>query len=370
MTLPASARAAVLAAVGEPLEVRELPVPAPEPGALIVRVRAATVCGTDVHIWEGGLGTAAVSLPIVPGHEIVGEIVALGEGAGRDSVGRPLRAGDRVIWTHESCGRCHYCTEMRQEELCRSRRIGMFQAIDRFPYLAGGFAEYSYVWPRAGRLRVPDEVEDAWAAAASCALRTVVNAFNRLGPLDHRHHVVIQGAGPLGLFATALASLRSPRSLTVVGAPAQRLEIARRWGATATVDLAEAPDAAQRRERLLALTEGRGPDVLFELSGGRDAFAEGLELVAPGGRYMVVGTTGGGRQSIDAPLIVGRELTILSTNSANTDAFALGLELLARHRDRFDWNAMIGREYSLDRATDALRSMQRYEEIKAVIRPS
>lgn len=367
--LPETARAAVLVKPGEPLEVRELPVPRPEPGAIVVRVLAATVCGTDVHMWEGGLGTARVELPIVAGHEVVGEAVALGDGAELDSLGIPIRPGDRLIWTHESCGHCHSCTILRQEELCTSRRIGMFNPISRFPYMAGAFAEYSYVWPRAGRVRVPDEVTDAWAAAAGCALRTVVNAFQRIGPIDGRHQLVIQGAGPLGLFATALASLRNPGRLIVIGGPKERLEVARRWGADAVVDIGVASTRDARRAEILELTGGRGPDVLLEMSGGRDAFSEGLDMLAAGGRYMVVGTTGGGAQSINAPQIVGKELTILSTNSANADAFALGLQLMARHRDRFDWDAMLGREYPLEGVTEALGRMQRYEEIKSVIRP-
>ena len=89
-------RAAVLEELGAPLRVREFPVPEPEPGAIIVAIEVATVCGSDLHIWEGDLGaTYTVPMPLIIGHEVVGRIVSLGAGAERDSVGRQLRLGGR-----------------------------------------------------------------------------------------------------------------------------------------------------------------------------------------------------------------------------------------------------------------------------------
>src|SRR3954467_8358312 len=103
--------AAVVTAGGEPLELREFALTAPDPGALLVKVDRATICGSDVHAWDGMLARSFdIQLPIVLGHETVGSIVALGDGARRDSVGTDLREGDRVVWEHEACGRCYECT--------------------------------------------------------------------------------------------------------------------------------------------------------------------------------------------------------------------------------------------------------------------
>lgn len=366
--LPKSARAAVMTAFGEPLEIRELPVAEPESGALTVKVLASTICGTDVHFWHGH-GNAGWRLPVVLGHEIVGSVAAIGSGADVDSLGQPLRVGDRVIWTHGPCGHCHNCTMLRHPEWCTNLRMGMGQPVGEHPFLAGGFAEYSYVWPSSGRVKVPDVVEDGWAAAASCALRTVISAFERLGELDDRNTLVIQGAGPLGLFATAVASIRKPKRLVVVGGPAERLALAREWGADTVVDIASEATPEARRERVLEAVGPRGADVVMEMSGGRNAFAEGVELLGDGGRYMVVGTIGGGNQSVNAPLVVMKALTILSNKSAFTGSFAAAVEFMARHRDRFDWGRMLGNEYPLERTTEALERMERFEEIKAVIRP-
>jgi L-iditol 2-dehydrogenase len=90
------ARAAVLTEFGKPLEIRKFPILGPEPGGLVVAVEAATVCGTDVHNWQGH--TSSLKPPVVPGHEGVGRIVAFGDHAEADSRGTPLALGDRVVW--------------------------------------------------------------------------------------------------------------------------------------------------------------------------------------------------------------------------------------------------------------------------------
>ena len=108
MSFPKTSRAAVVAAYGQPIEIRELPVPREEelePNALLVRVDVASICGSDVHQWDG-LTQALVpaSLPIILGHEMMGSVVAFGPGPREDSIGQPLQEGDRLLWTHVYCG--------------------------------------------------------------------------------------------------------------------------------------------------------------------------------------------------------------------------------------------------------------------------
>jgi L-iditol 2-dehydrogenase len=367
--LPATARAAVMTEFSAPLEIRELPVPEPEPRALVVKVRAASICGTDVHFWHGH-GNSTWRLPVVLGHEIVGEVAAIGAGADVDSLGRPLAIGDRVIWTHGPCGHCYNCTVLHHEEWCSNIRMGMSQPVEEPPHLAGGFAEYSYVWPSSGRVRVPDAVEDGWAAAASCALRTVISAFKRLGEIDESQTVVIQGAGPLGLFATAIASLRRPRRLVVIGAPAERLQLALDWGADEVVDLTADTTPEARRERVLEAVGPRGADVALELSGGRNAFAEGLELLGDGGRYMVVGTIGGEPQPVAVHRITNRELEVKGTYGAEIGSYHKALEFMKRTRGDYDFGLMLGERYGLHEVTTALERNRSLAEIKPVIDPA
>src|ERR1700761_2121949 len=103
----AEGRAAVLEQYGEPFTIRTFPVPEPEPGALVVDIDVAGVCGSDVHVWLGHrAGRLPISPPLILGHEMAGTVTAVGSGADVDSLGNPVRVGDRVVWAHTPCGRC------------------------------------------------------------------------------------------------------------------------------------------------------------------------------------------------------------------------------------------------------------------------
>lgn len=362
--------ASVVQEYGEPLEIVEYPVPVPEPGALTVRVDVATMCGSDVHAWEGAyVGILPVETPMILGHEVVGIVEAIGGGAELDSLGRPVRVGDRVVWAHEPCGRCFQCTVDREPTLCPNRRIGMMETSARPPHFSGTFAEYSYVWPKSGRIRVPDDVKSEWASAASCALRTVINGVERAGGIDYMHNVVVQGAGPVGLFCAAVLATHSPRQLIVIGAPDARLEVARSFGADHTISIEEQKDPEERTALVNELTDGRGADVVFEASGAPGAVTEGVGLVAANGRYVLIGSVGGAPQLVSAPRIVTRGLSVYGSMGGDIDSYYKALEFMRHTRSRFDFDRVIGDSYPLDRVTDALHRMQRFEDIKPVITP-
>lgn len=364
-----TARAAVLDEYGRPFVVREFPRPHAEPGGLVVEIEAATVCGSDVHVWRGHLADRLpISPPLILGHEMAGRITEIGPGAERDSIGQDLAIGDRVVWAHASCGSCPDCTLERAPELCANRYVGFLNDCSAPPHFTGTFAEVGIVRPGAGRVRVPDAVESAWAAAGSCALRTVVRALETAGAVDYRHDVVVQGAGPLGLFATALLSLLGPRRLIVVGGPADRLALAAEWGATDLVAIDDHPTPESRVEAVRALT-GRGAHVAFELAGAPGAVAEGVEMLAPNGRYVVMGTLGGDPQALDVARITLKGLTVRGSMSGHVGDYARAMELLERHRDRFDWSRMLGGPYGLHELDRAMEAMLRMDDIKPVIEP-
>lgn len=363
-------RAAVMTEYAGRFTIEEFPRPEPEPGGLVVDIEAATVCGSDLHVWLGHLaGRLPISPPLILGHEMAGRVTAVGSGAEVDSLGRPVRVGDRVVWAHTPCGRCHQCTVEREPTQCTDRYIGYLNDCSVAPHFTGTFAEIGRVVPGAGRLVVPDAVDSAWASAGSCALRTVVRALQVAGPVGLTDTVVVQGAGPLGLFATALLSLHSPRRLIVVGGPADRLALAAEWGATDTVSVEEHPDPAARAEIVAQLTGG-GPTLGFELAGAPGAVAEGIDLMGRGGRYVVMGTLGGERQAVDTARIATRGLRILGSMSGDIADYHVALEILERFRHRFDWDRMLGRRYGLDGLEEAMTSMRAMEQIKPVIEPA
>lgn len=368
--IPSTSRAAVLVDFGQSLEIREVEVPTSlEPGSILVRTAVATVCGTDVHRADGTAEPeyhAAAQLPVILGHEMTGHIVRLGEGVSADSIGQPLAVGDRIIWAHGFCGHCLNCVVEHRPTLCSNRRGYMMADCTTYPYLTGGFSEYCYVFPSSGRVKVPDEISDPVASAASCALRTVVHGFDRLGALDDRHHVVIQGAGPLGLFAVAKAVSSGPANVIVIGGPRQRLDLATSWGAHHTLDVA-VTSVDERVEAVLGSTNGRGADVVVEVSGVPEAFLEGMQLLRPGGRYLVVGQLHSQEVGFNPTTLVRKHAHLIGSLSGSIEHYYRGLEFLRHHADRFAWDDLTPSHYPLERIDEAFARMRSWDEIKPVI---
>jgi D-arabinose 1-dehydrogenase-like Zn-dependent alcohol dehydrogenase len=367
-TLPTFSKAAVIREFRQPIAIEEVPVPREvEAGAILTRIELCSICGTDVHLWQGSLAQN-VELPVILGHEMVGRIVAMGPGPERDSVGGSLRIGDRITWTHTSCGSCFFCVVAQQPTLCRYSRKYMYEPMTRFPYLLGGFAEYGYVMPEAGRVRVPDKVSNELASLSSCALRSVMNAMDALDGIGTTDTVVVQGAGPLGLLATAVAKIAGARRVGTIGAPDARLAIAAEFGADETLSI-ERTSPAERTDRLRSLTDGRGADIVMEFTGHPQAFNEGIDLIRRGGSYVVVGQLGSGTTTFQPSLIVSKQLRILGSLSGRAKAYWKALDFIEAHAAHVPFARMISNRYKLADVNVAMERMKNYQEIKPVIEP-
>jgi len=364
--IPDTSRAAVLRRFGDPLQIEDVPVPDRlEPGSLLVKTSVCSICGTDVHLASGNIALK-VDLPVIIGHEMTGRVVARGEDSGRDSIGQDVSIGDRILWTHTACGSCYYCTVTRQPTLCDNRRAYMYETMAAYPYLLGGFSEYIYVMPQSGRIRVPDAVDDAMASLSSCAFRSVMNAMNNLGPIEAHEYVVVQGVGPLGLLATAVARTRGARRVIAIGAPDARLDLAGELGAETTISI-DTTTHADRLEAILDMTDGRGADIVMEFTGHPPAFNEGLDLVRKGGRYLVVGQLGDGETAVKPSTIVKKNINVIGAFSGDARSYWQALQFAAQHAARLPLHKILSNRYALDDVNTALQRMKSFEEIKPVI---
>ncbi|HMA79653.1 MAG TPA: alcohol dehydrogenase catalytic domain-containing protein, partial [Candidatus Binatia bacterium] len=268
-------RAAVITEHNKPLTIQQVQIPKLDPGSLLVKITASTLCGTDVHRWHGPLGDTD-SLPIITGHEPCGTVQDVA-GERTDILGNPVKRGDRVVWSYVACGSCYYCTVACQPCICRSRASWGHNRSDQHPYLLGSCAEYMYVPKECLIIKVPDEVTSASAAASACAYRTVMHGYDRLGAIKSHETVVIQGSGPLGNFATAVAKDHGAKKVLVIGAPAARLEVTKKMGADGVLNLEEVTEEKQRRQWVKDHTDGRGADVVVQVANNM-AVPEGLTL--------------------------------------------------------------------------------------------
>lgn len=365
-SFPSTSRAAVLRGFKQPVAIEDVPVPRDiEPGALLVKTETCSICGTDVHLWQGAL-SLPVDLPVILGHEMVGRVVGFGPGADTDSAGQTLREGDRIVWTHTACNSCFYCTVARQPTLCVNRRAYMYENIERPPHLLGGFSEYVYVLPESARFRVPDAVSSPVASMASCAFRSVMNAWSNLGEIERHETVVVQGSGPLGLLACAVASIAGAQRVIVIGAPDARLDLAEAFGATQTISV-ERTTPEERLGQVRDLTEGRGADVVMEFTGHPGAFNEGLEMARRGGRYLVVGQLGEGETTFQPSMIVKRNLRLIGSFSGDARSYWEALRFVERWQERVPFERMISNRFGLDDVNTALGRMKAFQEIKPVI---
>lgn len=280
-------RLAVFTGPREPFELREYPLPELEPGAMLLKVTAANICGTDLHIWRGDMGADfgpghRPNTASAMGHEMTGRVHGLGKGLAADSLGQPLREGDRVTFAYfYPCRKCPTCAS-GDLYACPYTGFSTTIPLGEHPYFTGAFADYYYLRPGHVAFKLPDELSDELAAPVNCAFSEVAFGLEKAG-VTFGERVVIQGAGGLGLYATAIARERGAASVIVVDGQTARLEIAWGMGASETIDLNECPTAEARVARVKELTGGRGADVVVGVVGFAAAFAEGIRMVRKGG---------------------------------------------------------------------------------------
>lgn len=271
------------------LELRRVPVPEPGPGEVLIKVHKTAICGTDVHIYDWTPWSAEhVKPPMVIGHEYVGEIAALGAGV------TGLTVGMRVSGEgHITCGHCRNCHTGNIQWCKNTKSVG----VDR----DGAFAEYVCI-PEKNVIIIDPQLDedvvaffDAFGNATHTALM-----FNLVG-----EDVLITGAGPIGVIACGICKYAGARRVVITDMNEYRLDLARKMGADAAVNVAK--EDLQEVMKQQGLVEGF--DVGLEMSGSGAAFKQLLSVMRNGGKVSLLGL-GNGPISLDMNLIIGKGLTL------------------------------------------------------------
>ena len=309
--LPATMRACVLHG-REDVRVEEVPVPVPGEGELLVRVRAALTCGTDLKVFLRGYHARMIVPPAVFGHEWAGEV----------AVSRDARfpVGTCVVAANSApCGRCVFC-EIGKPNLCRD-----------LLFMNGAYAEYVRVPARIvakNCLRIPDGVPAAKAALVeplACAVKGVEDARIAAG-----ERVLVIGAGPLGLLLARMCVLAGAEVTSLDAQPA-RLAVARELGVAHTVEAALTPETADVLKARTA--HGLGFDCVFEAIGRQETWNGAVPLVRPGGRINLFGGCPNGSElRVDTARLHYEEVTLLASFHHTPRTIRTALELIADER--------------------------------------
>lgn len=290
------------------VEIQEVPEPQPGPGEVMIQVKAAGICGTDIHIWKEEYKSVP---PMIMGHEGAGVIAALGEGV------QGLALGDRV--TSETfarfCGRCFFCKQGKIN-LCPERKsIGT--------HLNGFFTKYLIIRASAVH-RLPEGIS-FWAGALSEPLACCVHGILERTPFSAGDWVLISGPGTIGLISLQLAKSGGGKAIVLgTDKDEERLALAKKLGADVTINV-QSEDPASR---VLELTDGLGADLAIECAGAAASFSQCLKLVRKGGRISQAGLFGRAVE-VDLELVAMKELEVIGFFSHLPSAWDRGLKLMA-----------------------------------------
>jgi len=355
--MPPTGKAAVFHGPGRPFEIRELPLPEVEPDAVLIRVGVANICGSDLHFWRGD---APLRLPAdgwIYGHEMTGRVARLGSRVKTDSMGRPLRQGDRVAYCYfYPCGRCYAC--MGGEPAACPNKIGRPLGPSQFPYFHGAFAEYYYLHPGGAIFTVPDSLPDDIVASVNCALSQVIFGLRKAG-LAFGQSVVMQGAGGLGVQAAAVAKAMGAAPVIVVDQLPGRLDLARAFGADHAINLKDIPDRKERINLVRKLTDGAGAHVACDFVGLPAVIPEGIEMLRAGGTYLEIGTISrGARVELEPAQLVWGSKKVIGVVMYDPSVIPQALDFLVRYRGQFPFDRLISHKFPLEKIDDAFRASE------------
>lgn len=333
---------------GLPLRLGVAPVPAPGPGQALVRIRLATVCGSDLHTLDG---RREAPCPCVLGHEAVGEVEAVGEGLAATWLGR------RVTWTlADSCGACRPCVEWGLPQKCERLFKYGHAPMDGHGALSGCYATHILLRRGTTLCEVPREVPDAMAAPANCALATAIAVSESLPPPGR--HAVVQGGGMVGCLVAALLQEAGWDHVTMVEPMPSRHALASRCGATPMV-----PGDAD------ALPAGTA-DVVVETAGVPSVIAQGLRLLRPGGHYAWAGMVHpASRVDLTGEQVIRKCLTVRGTHNYAPRHLSAAMEFLLRHGRRLALDEVVSVPFALDALQAAIDLARVGTHARVAVRP-
>ncbi|RFA97589.1 zinc-dependent alcohol dehydrogenase family protein [Pyrobaculum aerophilum] len=350
-------RAALLTEFNKPLEIKDVEVPKVGKGEVLLQVLACGICRSDWHLWRGDPSLVAYmqwsggKLPIIPGHEVAGRVVEVGEGVSN------VKVGDVVVAPASSTGdnrTCRYCKE-GASNICEHLWIPGFGTH-------GCYAEYMKV-PASSvvdLVKVPQGVPPEYAAITGCGFGTAWNALVVKNGIRPGETLLITGAGGMGLSALLIASAAGAKTVVVDVNPAS-VEKAKKMGATAAYHYSGDPQELAKLVNEEIVKSFGMVDAVFDSTGNPDVLSVVLPAVRPQGRILLAGLMMKGKEiwPLASDIVVARELTIQGVLMLPSQRYDGIFKLMSEGRVNLE--SVIYRRISLDEVNDAYAEMSRFK---------
>ena len=354
--------AAVFSEPDQGLTIRSIALPSLEANEALIKIECCTICGSDLHTFSGMRQEAT---PSILGHEIVGVVHSVGNPPLCSAEGRPLEPGDRVTWSVcVSCGSCDRCLRGLEPKCRHIVKYGHALAEGRTA-LSGGLAEYILLRAGTAVFCVDDELPAELICPANCATATVAAAYRLAGSIQQRH-VLILGAGMLGLTAAAFAKSHGAESVTICDPHAGRLARATLFGADHAVCLQTQADFA---EQIRQASNNMAFDIVLELSGAPSAVEVAVALADIGGQVVLVGSVMPTEAvAVEPQEIVRRWLTIQGVHNYAPQDLQTAIQFLTTQTD-YPFVELVEQTFSLAEVNQAFAQAMRDRPVRLAIRP-
>jgi L-iditol 2-dehydrogenase len=335
------------------VRLETLPVPKIGPGELLVRIHTCGICGTDLK----KVSTGSHSAPRIFGHEMAGQVAAVGAGVNNFAVGNRV-----MVFHHIPCGECYYCRHKVFAQCPVYKKVG---ATAGFEPSGGGFAAYIRVMDwivRKGVVRIPDQVSYEQASFIE-PVNTCMKAIESL-QLQADETVLVIGQGPIGIILAVLAK-RTGATVVTSDLYPQRLKISESFGLQNNVNAGAADPVARVRE----VTDGRGADAVILATAGNSLIRPAIDAARPGGKVMLFAQTQRSEVAVDPAAICVDEKTLMGSYSASVDLQQENVQLVLS--GEIDFARLISHRFPLAKAVEALQLASRPspDSMKVVIQP-
>lgn len=352
----------------EKIEIKEFNIPEIGDDEMLVKVEGCGICGTDVHEYKNdpfGL------IPVVLGHEGTGEIIKMGKNIKRDSAGKSLKVGDKIVTCIIPCGECPTCLQHPERtNLCENQGIYGLMTDDNI-HLNGWFGDYIVIRKNSTVFNVSDM--DLHSRILIEPAAVVVHAVERAkatGLLKFNSKVLVQGCGPIGLLLLSVLRTMGIENILALDGNEKRLEMAKRLGATATINVMKSSSFDETIGKVKDLTDGLGADFAFQCTGSPKAHAGIWKFVRRGGGLCEVGFfVNNGDATINPHFdLCNKEITAVGSWVYTPQDYLTTFDFLKRANGiGLPIKELITHEFPLEELQEALETNIRQEGIKIAI---